>query len=60
MKKLQYLSIETRQMKVKISNRKVYVPDKARVQKKRQNSLIPLVLTFNAELFVSNATSIQL
>ena len=44
----------------KNSNRKVYVPDKARVQKKRQNSLIPLVLTFNAELFVSNATSMQL
>ena len=47
-------------MKVQISNRKEFVPDKARVQKKRQNSLIPQVLTFNAKLFVSNATSMQL
>ena len=46
-------------MKVKISKRKEYVPDKARVQKKRQNSLIPLVLTFNAELLVREAIELK-
>ena len=48
-------SFETRETKVKmvdnISNRKVYVSDKAIVVQERQkNSLIPIVLTFNATL----------
>ena len=56
------LSIETRLKKVKtidkISNKKGYVPDKARV--KQKNSLIPMILIFNAALFVSNAILMQL
>ena len=55
---LLYLSIETRLTKVKtidkISNKKVYVTDKARVKQKNGCSITPIILTFNAALITIN------